>query len=327
MTADRGLHAGTARSTPRRRRWLRTLLVVVGVIFVAGGSCTAWLLRDPTPWILHRRSSLVRVEPLASRRLDGDVREDVRLLAASGLTVDLAVRYPADSTSGRRPAYLILGGYVAGMDAIDAIPGTRGASVAVMQYPYPGRTDIKGLAVVPQVPAIRKAILDTPAAVMIALDYLRGRPDVDSTRTELVGASFGAPFAVVTAALDQRVTRVWVLHGAADPYALFYHGLRGDLRFPPLRAAAAWAASVLSAAPRLDPARWIARVSPRPVVMINAREDERIPNQAVMKLWDAAREPRSIHWLPGPHMRRSRQEVLAALVDTVLAIARADSVR
>jgi len=326
MPPDNAAPEGRASRTGTRR-WIRRLVVVFGVLVVAGGSCTAWLLRDPLPWFRERRSSLVGVDTVGVERIGADQREQVRLLAASGLVVDLAIRRPdrgADTTA-RRPLFVILSGYEAGMAALEAIPDTRGYSIAVLDYPYQGPTDLKGLGVVPHVPAIRRAILDTPPAVMIALDYFMRRPDVDTTRIELVGASFGAPFAVIAAALDPRVARLWVLHGAADPYALFYHGLRDDIGFPPLRSLVAGLASILSAAPRLDPVRWIADVSPRPVVMINARDDERIPIEPVMELYEAAREPRSLHWLSGPHMQRNRPAVLAALVDTVLALA--DSLR
>lgn len=52
--------------------------------------------------------------------------------------------------------------------------------------------------------------------------------------------------------------------------------------------------------------------------MLNALEDERIPRASVEVLWNAAREPKSQVWLPGPHMQGNRQEVLRALVDTVM---------
>jgi hypothetical protein len=61
--------------------------------------------------------------------------------------------------------------------------------------------------------------------------------------------------------------------------------------------------------------------------MINALEDERIPRPLVEQLYESARDPKEQHWLPGQHMQRNRREVLTALVDTVMALAKRDSVR
>jgi hypothetical protein len=310
----------------RRRAWPRRLALALIVLVVLAGGVTAWFLRDPTPYILERRSSLQRVEVVEMHN-DGDhVSEHVRLHAANGLVVELAIRRPLDTVSvAARRLFLILGGHRAGKEAALVVPDTRGTVVAGLQYPYRGRIDVKGFAVVPQVPAIRQALLDTPPAVMLALDYLRARPEVDTSRVELLGASFGAPFATIAAALDSRVSRLWILHGAADPRALFDRGLERSIPWAPARSAVVGLATILSSAPRLDPARWVGRVSPRAVIMVNALDDERIPRSAVELLYASAGEPKEIHWLPGKHMQRNRRDVLTALVDTVMSLAARDT--
>lgn len=281
----------------------------------------AWLLRDPAPYFSERRSRLVSVDTVAADA-DSLSRDHVlRLTAANGFSVELAVRRPAAAAASARRLFVILGGQRAGQQAALLFPDTRGTVVAAIEYPYHGAPSPKGIAVAGQIPAIRRAILDTPPAIMLALDYLLAQPDVDPTRVELIGASFGAPFSAVVAALDERVTRLWLLHGAADPYRLLEHNLKRYVPVAPLRAAVAGIANVLIAGPRLDPARWVDDVSPRPVVMINALEDERIPRPLVEKLYASAKQPKEQHWLPGLHMQRNRRDILTALVDTVLALA------
>jgi fermentation-respiration switch protein FrsA (DUF1100 family) len=171
--------------------------------------------------------------------------------------------------------------------------------------------------VVAEVPGIRRTIYDTPPAVMLALDYLLGLPVVDTARVELVGASFGVPFATIVGAIDRRVRRVWLVQGGADPRALIYAGLRDEIAFVPFRRAVAWLADLLASGPRFAPERWIGRIAPRPVIMINTVDDERIPRATAEALHAAAREPRDIVWLPGLHVQPNRPEVLTALVDAV----------
>jgi dienelactone hydrolase len=160
--------------------------------------------------------------------------------------------------------------------------------------------------------------------VLLVLDYLLSRADVDSARVELVGASFGTPFATIAAALDERVTRLWSVHGAGEPYTLMSHNLQRRLPWAPARATVAGLANLLAAGPRMAPERWISRIAPRPFIMINATEDERLPRDAVMTLFDSARNPKEIIWLPGMHVQSNRTEILQGLVRTVLERAARD---
>jgi hypothetical protein len=77
--------------------------------------------------------------------------------------------------------------------------------------------------------------------------------------------------------------------------------------------------TLLASGWQLDPARWAPRIAPRPFIMVNARDDERMPRDAIEALYAAAREPKELIWLEGPHVRGNRPQVVASLVETVLA--------
>lgn len=307
---------------PSRRRG-RRVLAVLAVLVALATAGTLWLLRDPRPYFVQRRSQLVSADEGPEIRDAGHVSRSVTLRAANGLRVDLLLRYPARAASRvttheSRPVFLILGGYRTGDRAAALIEDTRGAIIAAMSYPYHGPLNPKGLAVLPLVPAIREAILDTPPSVLLAIDYLRSRPDVDSTRIELVGASFGVPFVTIAAAMDPRVSRLWLVHGAGRPLSLIERGLERSIPWAPLRWPVAQLANVLASGPRLAPEKWIARVAPRPVIMINATEDERLPRAAIDVLHASARQPKEVIWLPGEHVQPNREAIIQSLVETVL---------
>jgi dienelactone hydrolase len=178
---------------------------------------------------------------------------------------------------------LILGGHHAGRDAARVIPDTRGHVVAALAYPYRGTHKPRGtLEVLRIAPAVRRASVETPLAVRLALDWLLAQPWVDTTRVEAVGASLGVPFMSVAAATDLRITRLWAVHGAGRSRDLLAHNARPFVPTRPLRALAARAADALVAGERLTAERWIGRVAPRPVVLINAEEDERLPRPAIL---------------------------------------------
>jgi dienelactone hydrolase len=281
--------------------------------------------RDPAPRFAARRSALVSADTTPADTLEGHEIQSVRLTASSGLAFDLLLKRPprawrdsVRAAGGRLPVVLLIGGHATGRDAVRLIPDTRGTVVAAMSYPYAGNHKPKGLEVVGLVPQIRDAVLDTPPAIQLAMDWLLAQPDVDSSRAEGVGVSLGAPFMVMAGAMDPRITRVWAIHGSAGSYEPLAHNLRRTIPFAPARAAVAGLAAALIQGPRLAPERWAPRIAPREFVMVNATDDEQMPRDLVDRLYGSARDPKSMVWVPGGHVR-AKPEIVHPLVELVLA--------
>lgn len=311
----------TLPSTSRRtRRRLRLTGVVALVVLTTAIAASLWLTRDPEPRMLERRSGLAGVTEGPVVREGNHELRDVRLRAESGIDVDLTIkrRIADPSTKTRRPVAIVLGGHRTARSAVNFIPDAGEMIVAALSYPYAGEPRPDALEFVRDIPNIRQAFLDTPPAIMLALDYLLAQPDVDPGWVELVGVSLGGPFVTIAAALDERVSRVWVVHGSAGSYGPLEVSMRREIPVPGLRHAAA-ALSALIINPRMAPEKWAHRVAPRPFVMVNARDDERMPRKLVERLFESANEPKSIVWLPGGHVRSSAA-VLRPLVDTVVAM-------
>jgi dienelactone hydrolase len=299
------------------RRRKKAVLLTAGALTLVIGSATAWLLRDPLPHFQSRRSELATVSETPPVVEEGYELTDVRLTATSGLTLQLMVRRAvADSAATRLPLAVILGGHYTGREAARMLGETRGVVIAALSYPYDGSPRPDVIEFLRDIPRIRGAFLDTPPAVMLALDYLLRRPDVDTTRVEAIGVSLGAPFICIAGSLDTRVTRVWALHGSGGSYTPLKANMRKAIPFGPLRAMAAGVANVIIDGPRLDPVRWVPQISPRPFVMVNASGDERLPKAAIESLYAAAREPKELVWMPGLHVHADREtiEQLVAIV-------------
>jgi fermentation-respiration switch protein FrsA (DUF1100 family) len=307
----------------RFRSWLvvaaivGALIVVVGVLLVL-----RLLIHDPTLDFPSRRGALLRVIVEEDREEDGYRRELVRLISTSGLEVGLAIKSPRVSDgkeAPQRPVLLLLPGFRTGERAVDLVGDTHGVILAAAGYPFSGARGARGLALLSQVAAIRRGVLDTPPAIMLALDYLLGRPDVDRERVELAGVSLGAPFAVISGGLDPRPSRVWSIHGGGGPFSLIDGMLRREVGSPPLRAVVTSFAYLLASGRWLAPERFAPRIAPRPLIMINAAEDRTVPHDSVMLLYDSARQPKELVWMPGEHVRAHRAEIVDHIVDLVLA--------
>ena len=308
-------------------RRVRIAALTLGLFVLVIGIGAGLLLRDPMPHFQERRSSLATVSETPPVVEEGYELTNVRLTATSGLSLELMVRRSVvDTAAGRLPLAVILGGHYTGRRAARMLGETPGVVVAALSYPYEGSPRPDALTFLRDIPRIRKAFLDTPPAVMLAIDYLRRRPDVDTTRVEAIGVSLGAPFICVAGALDKRITRVWALHGSGGSYTPLQAQMRREIPFAPLRVVAAGVANVIINGPRLDPVRWVADISPRPFVMVNASEDERLPRPAIDALFNAAREPKEQVWMSGLHVHADR-ETITRLVSIVMDRVRSQPTR
>lgn len=284
-------------------------------MLVAVVAIAAYLLRDPLPHFRERRSQLASVERGESLDSAGYRLTTARVVAKSGLAVELTVRRPL-ADSGRLPLAVILGGHYGSRQAMRFLGETPGVMVATLSYPFTGDPRPDALTFLRDIPKIRQAFLDTPPAVMLALDYLTSLPDVDPARVEAVGVSLGAPFMCIAGALDQRFARVWVLHGSGGSYVPLEANMKRNIPFKPVRMLAAGIANVIIAGPKLDPVRWVPQIAPRPFVMVNASDDERLPRSAVEALYASAREPKELVWMSGGHVHGDRETIqrLVAIV-------------
>jgi dienelactone hydrolase len=299
------------------RAW-QALIPLAALAFVAG--VTAYLLRDPLPHFIERRARLATVAQRESDVVAGYRLTSVRVAATSGLTVDLTVRRPLADSTRRLPLAVILGGHYGARRAMSFLGDTPGVMVATLSYPFKGDPRPDAMTFIRDIPKIRAAFLDTPPAVMVALDYLLSRPDVDTTRVEAVGVSLGTPFMCIAGALDRRFTRVWALHGSGGSYVPLEANMKKTIRFAPLRVAAAGLADVVIGGPRLDPTHWVSRIAPRPFVMVNAQNDERLPRSAVDALYASAREPKEHLWMTGGHVHGDKetiQRLVAIVMDRI----------
>ena len=136
------------------RRVAKVVLWLGLGVVLACGTLVLWLLRDPEPYFLERRSMVVAVDSMAETADETALVQDFTLLAANDLRVELAVRRPlgADTLTERRPLFIILGGQRRGKRAGALIGDTRGNIFASLEYPFEGDEDADGFALVRQVP-------------------------------------------------------------------------------------------------------------------------------------------------------------------------------
>jgi fermentation-respiration switch protein FrsA (DUF1100 family) len=184
-------------------------------------------------------------------------------------------------------------------------------------YPWRDPSTLAPLRFLAALPAIRREVLGTPEALRIAASYLLSRPDVDRDRLAAVGASLGVPAVSAWASRDGRVAVVALVMGGADLTEILAANLGGQVRWKTLRRpVAALLACLLRP---LEPARTVGRIAPRPVLVVGALGDERIPRRSTALLFAAAREPKGLQWFGGRHMLPRDTTLLRAVTDSTFA--------
>lgn len=116
-----------------------------------------------------------------------------------------------------------------------------------------------------------------------AVDYLAVCPEIDKNRLGYVGTSRGAINGIIFAAYEPRIKAVCSVVGGGNFFGLRSLGLKGDV----------W---------KSDPVYHVSKIDPRPILFINATEDEIIKPSWAESLHRAAGPHAEIIWLKSDHM-------------------------
>lgn len=154
---------------------------------------------------------------------------------------------------------------------------------------------------------VRSLVLETVAELRTALDYLERRRECRDN-IGYMGSGFGALVGTIVAAQDRRVTSTLLTSiGATWKQLLLVRPVASE-RIPNLPNYVPEAVSDLTVLDRavevlspLDPERWIGRISPRPVMLMNGRFDPVVLPGDAMQLAAAAKSPSTILYYDGGH--------------------------
>ncbi len=154
------------------------------------------------------------------------------------------------------------------------------------------------------------------------LDYLYALDEVDKSWLSLLGFSGGAAVSIYVAARDNRVTSVaagacpaefklWI---RGEPRSLVEHfrgiGAIRDKDFP--ASPQAW----LDGFKQVRPIDYIARISPRPLLIIHGDQDETVSVDDAYRLYAKAGEPKRLAIVEGAgHRLRHDEKAMAIILD------------
>ena len=234
----------------------------------------------------------------------------VELASSAGWRVRGHLRAPR--RAGRWPSIIIVGGVNTGRMAAELINPEKPYVILGLDYPWEGSTELTWWEFLPRVLAVRHAMLLTPPAIFLAIDYLQTRQDVDASGPVLVGASFGAQLITVAGALDERAGAVLSIYGGGDYAAILEANLK-NVKPALLRRLVARTGAWLLAP--VEPLDYASLIAPRPMIIINGSRDDRVPLASVEGLYDAAQEPKQLIWLDEGHISSRDPALLGRVLE------------
>jgi len=133
----------------------------------------------------------------------------------------------------------------------------------------------------------RELITQTVFDLRRAVDFIQTREELDPGRIGYFGISLGGIIGTIFCSVEERVeVPVIVLAGGQLNLMFGKKALSGDTK------------NYLSV---IDPINYVAKISPRPLLMINAENDDVVPPITSKLLYKAARKPKEIIWHPSGH--------------------------
>lgn len=133
----------------------------------------------------------------------------------------------------------------------------------------------------------RDLITQTVFDLRRAVDFIQTRVELDPDRIGYMGISLGGIIGTIFCSVEERV-RVPVIVLAGGKLNLMFgkEALSGDTK------------DYLSI---IDPINYVAGIAPRPLLMINAENDDIVPPITSKLLFNAAKKPKEIIWFPAKH--------------------------
>jgi dienelactone hydrolase len=242
---------------------------------------------------------LALVVPLAAPSAPAQVRTETIVLALDdGRSVQAQLRLP-EHGEGKLPALMLFGGFRRAARVLDLVHTDQPVVWATFDYPFKPQRKFRFPASLKDAPAARAAIHGSFEGIGKLYQALARDPRIDPARITVVGASAGAPFAIVGAARNP-IPGVVVVQGFGDVTAVIenlivrkYRPKYGDWVAQPSRWLAEWINWYCEIPDIAAQARQL-RASQK-VLLLTASQDDFVPKAATEALWQALEDSPAAH--------------------------------
>lgn len=252
--------------------------------------------------------------------------EEVSFTLQNGKTLTGRLLVPVrEDKKSRLPVLSVFGGLERAAKVLELIHPKVPVIVASFDYPFDAPRKFVFPDSLKFAPVAKQAVADMLEGISELHSALKKRDDVDASKITVVGASFGAPFALAAAADDPSISGVVIVHGFGDVPGTVQHQLlrKWIPRYGAFARPMAWFLSNVGwlylngPAPESSARRLTSR---QRLFMIAAEEDTFIPTASTEKLWSAIESSpaqRERLLMPGDHLQPGADALIEKITSQI----------
>ena len=263
-------------------------------------------IRDPLP--LYRQASVTFSADASGKR----EIQDVRLVDPENRQVTFSVSLPKgefEKDSGEKfPALVVISGFRSAHHNLERIPEPGPNAIISYDYPYDAK-EWKAAGILGRALIARRVAYRMPNDVAGLMAWVRRQNWADANRISLAGVSLGA---VALPIIRRRASATGQIDG---PSVIAYGGVDiqaladANLKISPewLRTITSWFIWLMLKP--LEPEAHLPEIN-GPFLLINGKDDERLPPESVSRLHVLTPEPKTILNVDGAHIDGNRPEII-----------------
>jgi len=279
------------------------LIIPVGLL-----SWFIWyLVRDNRAFFRRATGEIKDIRTDVISRISGFRTEHFELQCSRGFRLSGYIKIP-DSSNKAFPVMLLLGGVFTGknvVELVENIPEVEPVIIVSIDYPYEGKKRLKWWQIILALPKIRRAAVNSVRGLLLMIDMLSKRDEVDENRIYLSGVSFGAFFGIAAAACDTRIRSVASLYGGGKLEKLVASNL--PFRIPVINHIIGIIAKFIVYP--FEPLHYVRDIAPRPLLVVGSSSDEKFPEACARALYDKASQPKDLLWFQSKHPNPTRNDL------------------
>jgi dienelactone hydrolase len=238
-----------------------------------------------------------------------------QLSLSSGNAFSLQAYIKNPEMPGKLPAILLLGGMLTGKKAVEYAYDVENVILISPDYPYKIRYQYDFFTILSDLVEAHDALHYQIRDNMVLLDFLRTWDRVDTSNIGIIGYSFGVPFALATAAVYPNISHLGLVYGGADLKYLIEHNLKlfnpvVDKFFADLF----WL-HVMD----FEPLNHAGNIETLPLIIINGKDDEKIPNYSANALQEAFNFSKHVSWLASSHVHPRNKKLNIEIINILKA--------
>lgn len=262
------------------------------------------------PWIARRAlyyydaKAPLELKSLSRVQNGGAITEKLTLRGVKGATEPFYIVTPVSASSNNRVlGFVLIHGLQGNIDSmlfIAQLYAAQGYAVLIPEIVNHGeRISATHAGFGTDLTSLRADAIESVGDMRRTLDVFAARPQVDNQRIGLVGLSLGSILGSLMTAVDDRIRTAVFNVGGGDWKTLLGQSV---ITAPDMKTKiAALTPQQIALLDDIDPKNFVGRIAPRPVLMLNGKQDTIIPVASARIFFEAAKQPKKQIWFDSGH--------------------------